>query len=101
MPDIHVYPHGSRRWAVADEPAGTPLSEFATCEEAQSAARVLAAERGGGEVVVSQDDPTGLSAVEDAAAGEAQQTGVSEPTPPLGGANNVEPEQLRGVQGSF
>jgi len=100
MPDIHVYPHGSRRWAVADEPAGTPLSEFATCAEAQSAARVLAAERGGGEVVVSQDDPTGLSAVEDAAAGEAQRTGASGATP-LGGPNNVEPEQLRGVQGSF
>ena len=99
---MHVYPHGQQRWAVAEGPAGTPVSEYATCEEAQSAARVMAAERGGGEVVVSQDDPTGLAAVEDASAGEAQPgESSSSSATPLGGGNNVEPEQLRGVQGSF
>ena len=98
---MHVYPHGRQRWAVAEEPAGTPVSEYATCEEAQSAARVMAAERGGGEVIVSQDDPTGLAAVEDASAGEAQAGETSTTATPLGGGNNLEPEQLRGVQGSF
>jgi hypothetical protein len=80
---------------VADDLSSTPISEHATCQEAESAARVRAADHGGGEVIVTTDDPTGLAAVED--------TEVEERTDPPGrsGASSYEPERLRGEQGSF
>jgi hypothetical protein len=72
MPDVHVTRHG-QRWAVATAPGAMPVSEHATAEEAESAARALVAEQGGGEVHVSGDDPTGLAGHEDAAGGEREQ----------------------------
>lgn len=94
MPDVHVFRHG-QRWAVADDLTATPISEHATCEEAESAARGRAADQGGGEVIVTTDDPTGLAAVQDDDAGERRDPA------PQSGASSYEPERLRGEQGSF
>ncbi len=94
MPDVHVTRHG-QRWAVAAEPGATPLSEHATREEAESAARVLAADRGGGEVIVSEEDPSGRPGHVTADAGERSYGVSAGGEPPLGA------ERLRGQQGSF
>lgn len=94
MPDVHVTRHG-QRWAVADDPAATPLSEHATREEAEVAARALAAERGGGEVIVRDEDPSGLAGHEDREAGER-------PDGPAGATPSpLSEERLRGEQSSF
>ncbi|HEX8101020.1 MAG TPA: DUF2188 domain-containing protein [Solirubrobacteraceae bacterium] len=94
MPDVHVTRHG-QRWAVADDPAATPVSEHATREEAESAARALAAERGGGEVIVSDEDPSGLAGHEDRDAGEREDLA------PKAGTTPYDDERLRGEQASF
>ncbi len=90
MSDVHVTRHGAR-WAVADAPGATPLSEHATREEAESAARALVAERGG-EVRVADEDPSGLGEGEDRGAGERSDA------PP---ATAGDPEQLRAEQGGL
>ena len=101
MPDVHVFPHGDR-WAVADDLSASPRSEFATCEEAQSAARVLLSERGGGgEVVVSHDDPTGLAAAQDDDAGSGPQRPEAEPSGDGPSGSAPGPDRFRGIQGSL
>jgi hypothetical protein len=63
MPDFTVHPHGER-WAVLEAGAESPIKEFGTREAAELAARDLARQRGT-EVVVRDEDPTGLDAVQD------------------------------------
>jgi predicted NUDIX family NTP pyrophosphohydrolase len=64
MPDYTVHPHGVR-WAVREAGAESPVKEFGTREAAELAARDLAS---GGEVTVSEQDPSGLR--EDPQAGD-------------------------------
>jgi len=64
MDPIEVVPHGGNRWGVKDRPDAPPVSEYPTREEAELAARDLARRRGA-EVVVRDEDPTGLDAVQD------------------------------------
>jgi hypothetical protein len=52
MPDIYIERHGDR-WAIKDDPDGTPFFESYTREEALSAARLRAR---GGEVIVTGDE---------------------------------------------
>ena len=59
MPEIHVFPHGSR-WAVQPDDAESPIAEFATQEEAELEARRHAGETGAS-VRVTTSDPTGLT----------------------------------------
>ena len=54
MTQILVEPHGGR-WAVKESPDATPVAEYETCELAELAARQLAEERGGLEVVVNRE----------------------------------------------
>ena len=49
---------------MRDSPGAPPVSEYPTREEAELAARDLARERGT-EVVVREEDPTGLADVQD------------------------------------
>jgi Uncharacterized protein conserved in bacteria (DUF2188) len=51
---VHVFPHGGR-WAVGRSLEEPPVSEYATREEAELAARGLA-----GHVEVHDTDPSGL-----------------------------------------
>ena len=104
MPDVHVYRHG-QRWALSEAPAGEPISEYATCSEAESAGRALLRDRGAeGDVVVQSDDPTGLAAV--------QESGAGEPLTGAGGGGSGDgiagetgsagtPERLRESQGGL
>jgi Uncharacterized protein conserved in bacteria (DUF2188) len=50
--DIHVTRHGNR-WALREAPDAMPLSEYATREQAELAARQIAEERGA-QVFVSE-----------------------------------------------
>jgi len=69
MSDVHVTRHGER-WAVSEGDASdTPVSEFPTLVAAEVAARALARDSGG-EVHVSDADPSGLGEQEDSDAGE-------------------------------
>jgi hypothetical protein len=86
MPDYTVHPHGER-WAVREAGAESPIKEFGTREAAELAARDLAA---GGEVTVSEHDPSGLR--EDPQAGEP----VVAPEPHVGGVR--ETERTRSLQ---
>jgi hypothetical protein len=54
MTEILVVPHGGR-WAVKESRDATPLAEYETCELAELAAKQLAEERGGAEVVVERE----------------------------------------------
>jgi uncharacterized protein DUF2188 len=64
MDPIEVVPHGGNRWAVKEHPDQPPVSEYPTREQAELAARDLA--RGSGaEVVVREEDSTGLADVQD------------------------------------
>ena len=54
MTEILVEPHGTR-WAVREAPGATPIAEYETCELAELAAKQLAEERGGAEVVVNRE----------------------------------------------
>jgi hypothetical protein len=58
MPDITVQRHGDR-WAVLEAGSESATKEFETREAAELEARHLAA---GGEITVTEDDPTGLPA---------------------------------------
>jgi len=64
MDPIEVVPHGGNRWGVRDRPGAPPVSEYPTREEAELAARDMARERGA-EVVVREQDATGLADVQD------------------------------------
>ena len=64
MDPIEVVPHGGNRWSVREGPGAEPVSEYPTREEAELAARDLARQRGA-EVVVRDEDPTGLADVQD------------------------------------
>ena len=64
MDPIEVVPHGGNRWSVRESADAPPVSEYPTREEAELAARDLARQRGA-EVVVRDEDPTGLDAVQD------------------------------------
>jgi hypothetical protein len=64
MDPIEVVPHGGNRWGVKDHPDRPPVSEYPTREQAELAARDLARESGA-EVVVREEDPTGLADVQD------------------------------------
>lgn len=54
MTEILVEPHGGR-WAVKESPDATPIAEYETCELAELAAKQIAEERGGLEVVVNRE----------------------------------------------
>ena len=93
--DLHVHRHGDR-WALADAPGASPISEYATCAEAELAARAILRERGGtGEVIVSSEDPTGLDAAQEPGAGQEIDTGVET------GSGGKAPERLRSQQAGF
>lgn len=86
MPDVYVRPHGDR-WSLCEAPDCDPISEFATRAEAESAGRAHVRESGG-QVIVSETDPTGLDAVQEPGAGEpvegATETGRGERVERLG-----------------
>jgi len=86
MPAYTVHPHGER-WAVREAGAESPIKEFGTREAAELAARDLAE---GGDVTVSERDPSGLR--EDPEAGEP----AVPPEPQLGGVDAT--ERLRSLQ---
>ena len=77
MADITVHRHGDR-WAVKETGAESPIQEFPTREAAELAASQMA---GGGAVEVVEDDPTGLSEVQDSGAGEPARGGPAEAAP--------------------
>lgn len=93
MPDVHLHPHGDR-WALCEGPDCDPISEYATRGEAEMAARALARERGG-EVIVSEQDPTGLDQAQEPGAGEPVDPGIG------GGRGEGTVERLRGQQAGF
>jgi len=107
MPDLHVTPHGAR-WSLREGPQSAPISEYATRAEAEMAARAVLRERGGeGEVVVSEEDPTGLAPVEDREASDPIAPSSAEGGDPVtdpgdaGAAPAGTPERLRENQGGL
>lgn len=91
MADLYLHPHGDR-WSLCEGPDCDPISEYATRAEAEMAARALARERGG-EVIVSEQDPTGLDAVQEPGAGEPVDSGA--------GGREGTVERVRGQQAGF
>jgi hypothetical protein len=71
MSTIEVVRHGER-WAVCED-GGTPIEEYDTRELAEVAARGLADERGGAEIVVddSGDEQLGRGGVAPTGTGES------------------------------
>ncbi len=82
MEAIEVVPHGTNRWGVKEHPDQPPVSEYPTREEAELAARDLARQRGA-EVVVREQDDTGLADVQDHEA------------PPAGAGPDAAPENAQ------
>jgi hypothetical protein len=80
MPDFTVHPHGTR-WAVLEDGSESPIKEFGTRDAAELAARDLAQ---GGEVTVTDEDPSGLR--QDPQAGEP----TVPPEPHIGGVEGTE-----------
>jgi hypothetical protein len=95
MSSIEVVPHGGNRWGVKDHPDRPPVSEYPTREQAELAARDLARESGA-EVIVRDEDPTGLAEVQDH---EAEPAGAGPDAAP----GNAQPSErvIRDVGSGF